>query len=72
MVEDEKGLFVVSTHSRPKAAGVKTLGAELASAVSTHSRPKAAGVSIRVSLSNNHGFNTQPPEGGWYAQPSSL
>ena len=33
----------VSTHSRPKAAGLLGLGVTLVSYVSTHSRPKAAG-----------------------------
>ena len=36
---------VVSTHSRPKAAGLADLQAgEFVIAVSTHSRPKAAGL----------------------------
>ena len=33
--------------------------------VSTHSRPKAAGVSGYSKINWSHGFNTQPPEGGW-------
>ena len=36
-------LFVVSTHSRPKAAGSKNDSANATNIVSTHSRPKAAG-----------------------------
>ena len=35
--------IVVSTHSRPKAAGNMYCIADTWSAVSTHSRPKAAG-----------------------------
>ena len=33
--------------------------------VSTHSRPKAAGGKQSQKMRNRHGFNTQPPEGGW-------
>ena len=36
-------------------------------AVSTRSRPKAAGIWIAQSKAIRHGFNTQPPEGGWPA-----
>ena len=57
--------MVVSTHSRPKAAGISHNGKEELENVSTHSRPKAAGffgVLINDCLC---GFNTQPPEGGW-------
>ena len=38
--------YVVSTHSRPKAAGRILLLFRLLITVSTHSRPKAAGFSI--------------------------
>ena len=34
---------LVSTHSRPKAAGKQVSNAEVSTNVSTHSRPKAAG-----------------------------
>ena len=34
--------------------------------VSTHSRPKAAGCLYRTEYQGTKGFNTQPPEGGWY------
>ena len=36
--------------------------------VSTHSRPKAAGADNQSNAASNHGFNTQPPEGGWAPQ----
>ena len=57
---------MVSTHSRPKAAGTQANGlfAELF-VVSTHSRPKAAGGQRREKDKQTMGFNTQPPEGGW-------
>ena len=35
------------------------------SIVSTHSRPKAAGIAQLPKAIPTHGFNTQPPEGGW-------
>ena len=56
---------IVSTHSRPKAAGV--LGGIQGNSlwVSTHSRPKAAGYSKIKIFFRQLSFNTQPPEGGW-------
>ena len=36
--------YIVSTHSRPKAAGEANTAAGIFSRVSTHSRPKAAGL----------------------------
>ena len=56
---------MVSTHSRPKAAGYKTKQPETAATVSTHSRPKAAGPCNRARMAVLSCFNTQPPEGGW-------
>ena len=34
--------------------------------VSTHSRPKAAGHCLTAISAMSPGFNTQPPEGGWF------
>ena len=34
--------------------------------VSTHSRPKAAGIVLGRHALFRQGFNTQPPEGGWF------
>ena len=56
---------VVSTHSRPKAAGRQNSQMRQRIRVSTHSRPKAAGGALIGSNSDDWGFNTQPPEGGW-------
>ncbi len=57
----------VSTHSRPKAAGVISRQSTFRrNRVSTHSRPKAAGPVQAKSFPNHQGFNTQPPEGGWF------
>ena len=57
--------FNVSTHSRPKAAGQHHGVIGIVLAVSTHSRPKAAGFAGKNPRTRRHGFNTQPPEGGW-------
>ena len=57
--------LVVSTHSRPKAAGEMLAARKAAKKVSTHSRPKAAGVCLLVQADTPCCFNTQPPEGGW-------
>ena len=56
----------VSTHSRPKAAGVSGLLVSVfPPVVSTHSRPKAAGKPCKQLIAHYRCFNTQPPEGGW-------
>ena len=55
----------VSTHSRPKAAGLNTPASLIFLSVSTHSRPKAAGYVIVITANNRDRFNSQPPEGGW-------
>ena len=57
--------FIVSTHSRPKAAGDTPLKTAYRCWVSTHSRPKAAGYQKALYMIINECFNTQPPEGGW-------
>ena len=57
---------VVSTHSRPKAAGIEIwIRKMVLTIVSTHSRPKAAGASAFSRGFSSNSFNTQPPEGGW-------
>ena len=61
------GTFVVSTHSRPKAAGLFKSVMNLTMSVSTHSRPKAAGSQLHRARCGFGRFNTQPPEGGWTA-----
>ena len=59
-------MALVSTHSRPKAAGRdKQAAIDRAEAVSTHSRPKAAGMCPQPDNSPRCSFNSQPPEGGW-------
>ena len=56
---------MVSTHSRPKAAGNDCPLFADSTIVSTHSRPKAAGFGAVDSSLPECCFNTQPPEGGW-------
>ena len=56
----------VSTHSRPKAAGLLPLVTNSTVKVSTHSRPKAAGGVFCMKKMIWRSFNTQPPEGGWF------
>ena len=56
---------IVSTHSRPKAAGRVDVAHDFFNGVSTHSRPKAAGHKIPLVLHFSRRFNSQPPEGGW-------
>ena len=57
--------FVVSTHSRPKAAGI-TNEAGVSIYNSFNTQPPEGGwiFSFRLRLYLS-GFNTQPPEGGW-------
>ena len=60
---------VVSTHSRPKAAGLIHVFAVCPDRVSTHSRPKAAGAPLHPQPLQPLRFNSQPPEGGWLRWP---
>ncbi len=57
--------LMVSTHSRPKAAGFSKAAIHGYVVVSTHSRPKAAGLKQFCLTFLSRSFNTQPPEGGW-------
>ena len=58
--------LLVSTHSRPKAAGpYSQMQTARVIFVSTHSRSKAVGCCVCPRSLGERGFNTQPPEGGW-------
>ena len=46
-IEAVRKALTVSTHSRPKAAGIEKRGIMARLRVSTHSRPKAAGASLK-------------------------
>ena len=58
------------TAARRRLGTTKRLVAEDIS-VSTHSRPKAAGRKKKLAIEKNRGFNTQPPEGGWFPSKCS-
>ena len=58
-------VWLVSTHSRLKAAGAGERAEEQEEIVSTHSRLKAAGLGQIPNQTSDDCFNTQPPEGGW-------
>ena len=58
-------IVIVSTRSRPKAAGIFKIPRFRRAGVSTRSRPKAAGNILDPSQMSVNRFNTQPPEGGW-------
>ena len=66
MLDEHIKQMTVSTHSRLKAAGIRTIAKDIGEKVSTHSRLKAAGIAAVVIAVEVSGFNTQPPEGGWY------
>ena len=61
----------VSTHSRLKAAGFIKVHLVIFKNVSTHSRLKAAGIFRSAGVCRDDGFNTQPPEGGWFKDKNS-
>ena len=56
--------WLVSTHSRPKAAAKVRFEITGRLKVSTHSRPKAAAFVRDIIVAVEYSFNTQPPEGG--------
>ena len=72
MAQAQRGHRVVSTHSRPKAAGYLLSREGETLRVSTHSRPKAAGVNHSYVKRRTCCFNTQPPEGGWLPENDLL
>ena len=56
----------VSTHSRPKAAGLDVANNTRASLVSTHSRPKAAGAVIGlIAQFGDVSTHSRPKAAGW-------
>ena len=61
-------LKLVSTHSRPKAAGrLPAPQSRVQSFQLTAARRRLASKPVAVTLCTNC-FNSQPPEGGWFAQ----
>ena len=62
----------VSTHSRPRAAGL-SLGGIFGSTISFNTQPPEGGwIHILTSTGHARRFNTQPPEGGWFSTPQML
>ena len=55
----------VSTHSRPKAAGTRLAPEILPELKFQHTAARRRLACRMCSYSTRHGFNTQPPEGGW-------
>ena len=60
--------FVVSTHSRPKAAGGSGRGAPGLSGCFNSQPPEGGWQSLKIIMPMIIGFNSQPPEGGWIAK----
>ena len=60
------GKFVVSTHSRPKAAG-RPRNRKQYDRNGFNTQPPEGGWAVMMALCEGEikGFNTQPPEGGW-------
>ena len=57
--------FIVSTHSRPKAAGFFVF-AQIFEFDGFNTQPPEGGWEFRQPVADDFtGFNTQPPEGGW-------
>ena len=57
--------LLVSTHSRPKAAGCRE-GGQYVPPIGFNTQPPEGGWAMRVrALWRVSCFNTQPPEGGW-------
>ena len=61
----------VSTHSRPKAAGVRLLGHGRPPDSFNTQPPEGGWPPNRAPPAQSAGFNTQPPEGGWGSRPKA-
>ena len=59
-------LIIVSTHSRPKAAGTKMCTQSQNGSVSTHSRPKAAGQATNASNNKTYVSTHSRPKAAGY------
>ena len=57
--------FLVSTHSRPKAAGLQRWAFQAARTCFNTQPPEGGWVRFADRLAAIGCFNTQPPEGGW-------
>ena len=59
---------IVSTHSRPKAAGCPNIGFSMVSESFNTQPPEGGWILTAIGERNRASFNTQPPEGGWFLQ----
>ena len=58
-------LLTVSTHSRPKAAGIEFSSSFSPIGGFNTQPPEGGWVPMAAIAAVTYGFNTQPPEGGW-------
>ncbi len=65
--ETDNRFFLVSTHSRPKAAGAGKRAHQNRRPGFNTQPPEGGWAHGGYTFSDSHGFNTQPPEGGWTA-----
>ena len=63
---------IVSTHSRPKAAGFLTDTSFSARRGFNTQPPEGGWMPMKSLLCRCRRFNTQPPEGGWFRRPNQL
>ena len=63
---------MVSTHSRPKAAGLQIWGIFEAAICFNTQPPEGGWASAHAPRVLPNRFNTQPPEGGWTSQMPSI
>ena len=59
-------LAIVSTHSRPKAAGSLRIAVQMPVAGFNTQPPEGGWVCEMQQGAKCRSFNTQPPEGGWF------
>ena len=70
ILSDGRTLEIVSTHSRPKAAGAARRLGWLHSRVFQLTAARRRLVLLSSPKRPSAGFNSQPPEGGWQNQPA--
>ena len=70
ILSDGRTLEIVSTHSRPKAAGAARRLGWLRSRVFQLTAARRRLVLLSSPKRPSAGFNSQPPEGGWQNQPA--
>ena len=58
--------YCVSTHSRLKAAGIRSSSSSLVESCFNTQPPEGGWEFVQFDKFDVRGFNTQPPEGGWF------